>query len=116
MKKLFFLASCMLFSLQLMAQNESAAAPKALDSMLVDIDQSTVRTGIIYERTYQKANLYNYNSKDYSNIAEYSYFRQSLLEMHRASNATKFISLEKLEELLTDSYTDNIVEIGILNT
>ena len=67
MKKLFFLASCMLFSLQFMAQHESAAAPKALDSMLVNIDQSSVRTGIIYERTYQKANLYNYNSKDYSN-------------------------------------------------
>lgn len=117
MKKLFFLASCcILFSLQLVAQDESAAAPKALDSMLVDIDQSSVRTGIIYERTYQKANLYNYNSKDYSHTAEYSYFRQSLLEMHRASNATKFISLEQLEELLHDSYADNIVEIGILNT
>ncbi|WP_026977453.1 T9SS type A sorting domain-containing protein [Flavobacterium tegetincola] len=36
--------------------------------------------------------------------------------MHRASNATKFISLEKLEELLIDSYADNIVEVGILNT
>lgn len=34
--------------------------------------------------------------------------------MHRASNATKFISLDQLEELLTDSYADNIVEIGIL--
>lgn len=52
MKKLFFLASCcILFSLQLVAQDESAAAPKALHSMLVDIDQSSVRTGIIYERT-----------------------------------------------------------------
>jgi hypothetical protein len=99
-----------------MAQDESASAPKALDSMLVNIDQSSVKTGIIYERTYQKANLYNYNSKDYSHTAEYSFFRQSLLEMHRASNATKFISLEQLEELLHYSYADNIVEIGILNT
>ena len=92
------------------------AQTSPLDRQLQNVNQSTVTSGIIYDRTYQKANLYNYNSKDYSHTAEYSYFRQSLLEMHRASNATKFISLEKLEELLTDSYTDNIVEIGILNT
>ncbi|WP_157504957.1 hypothetical protein [Flavobacterium tegetincola] len=73
MKKLFFLFSCMLIPFYIQAQYDSAAAPKALDSMLVNIDQSTVRTGIIYERTYQKANLYNYNSKDYSHTAEYSY-------------------------------------------
>lgn len=64
MKKLFFLFSCMFLSVYIQAQDDSAAALKALDSMLVNIDQSTVRTGIIYERTYQKANLYNYNSKE----------------------------------------------------
>ncbi|WP_157504963.1 hypothetical protein [Flavobacterium tegetincola] len=52
MKKLFFLFSCMLIPFYIQAQYDSAAAPKALDSMLVNIDQSTVRTGIIYERTY----------------------------------------------------------------
>jgi hypothetical protein len=54
----------MFLSVYIQAQDDSAAALKALDSMLVNIDQSTVRTGIIYERTYQKANLYNYNSKE----------------------------------------------------
>ncbi len=69
MKKIIFLTICLLISFYIRAQDESASALKALDSMLVDIDQSSVRTGIIYERTYQKANLYNYNSKDYSNTA-----------------------------------------------
>ncbi len=116
MKKLFFLATCMLISFYIQAQDESAAALKALDSMLVNIDQTSVKTGIIYERTLQKANLYNYNRENYSNTAEYSFFRQSLLEMHRASNAKKFISLDSLEIKLSKSYEENIVEIGILNT
>jgi hypothetical protein len=115
MKKLFFLATCMLFSFYIQAQDDSAAALKALDSLLVDIDQSSVTTGIIYERTLQKANLYNYNREEKFNTAEYSYFRQSLLEMHRASNAKKFISLDSLEIKLESAYKNNIVEMGILN-
>jgi hypothetical protein len=52
MKKLFFLATCMLFSFYIQAQDDSAAALKALDSLLIDVDQSSVKTGIIYKRTH----------------------------------------------------------------
>lgn len=117
MKNLFFLALCMLFSLHNKAQDDGAAAPKLLDSLLVDIDKSLVTSGIIYERTTPFANLYNFNSKDTWNTADYSYFRQSLLEMYRASNAQKFISLDSLTVSLKNTYlNDNVVNVGILNT
>ncbi|MCF6128488.1 T9SS type A sorting domain-containing protein [Flavobacterium sp. AS60] len=116
MKKLFFLAMFMLISLSINAQNEEAAQPKALDSLLTNIDKSLVTSEIIYERTLQLADLYNYNSEGYANTANFDYFRQSLLEMYRASNAKKFISLDELDSKISNSTDDNIVSIGILNT
>lgn len=61
MKKIIFLTICLLISFYIRAQDESASALKALDSMLVDIDQSSVRTGIIYERSTPLADLCVYN-------------------------------------------------------
>lgn len=61
MKKLFFIFTCMLLSIYIQAQDDSAAAPKALDSMLVNIDQSTVTSGIIYDRSTPLADLGVYN-------------------------------------------------------
>ena len=116
MKKLFFLAAFMHISICINAQNDDAAQPKALDSLLVNIDQSLVTSGIIYERTVQLANLYNFNTKGYANTANFDYFRQCLLEMYRASNGKKFISLDDLEGKINNSPTDNTVTIGILNT
>lgn len=117
MKNLFFLALCMLFSLHTKAQDDGATAPKLLDSLLVDIDKSLITSDIIYERTTPFANLYNFNSKDTCNTADYSYFRQSLLEMYRASNGQKFISLDSLTVSLKNGLlTNNVVDVGILNT
>ena len=116
MKKLFFLAAFMLISTCINAQNDDADQPKALDSLLVNIDQSLVTSGIIYERTVQLANLYNFNAKDYASTANFNYFRQCLLEMYRASNAKRFISLDELESKVSNSAEDNTVTIGILNT
>ncbi|MFN3968660.1 T9SS type A sorting domain-containing protein [Flavobacterium sp.] len=117
MKKLFFLALCMTLSFHTKAQDDDAAAPKQLDSLLVDIDKSLVTSGIIYERTTPFADLYNFNSKDSSNTADYSYFRQSMLEMYRASNGQKFISLDSLTVNLKNGLlTNNVVDVGILNT
>lgn len=117
MKKLFFLALCMILSFHTKAQDDGATAPKQLDSLLVDIDKSLVTSGIIYERTTPFAGLYNFNSKDTCNTADYSYFRQSMLEMYRASNAKKFISLDSLTVSLKNGLlTNNVVDVGILNT
>jgi hypothetical protein len=116
MKNLFFLALFMLISTGINAQDDDADVPKALDSLLNNIDQSLVTSGIIYERTLQLADLYNFNTKGYANTANYHYFRQCLLEMYRASNGKKFISLDTLENRINDSDNENMVSIGILNT
>src|SRR5690606_24356670 len=48
--------------------------------------------------------------------ADFSYFKQALSEMHRASNNTKFISLEAFEDRVKDTLTSNEVNLAILNT
>jgi hypothetical protein len=120
MKKLLFLAFFMCFYAHTNAQDnngsEDARLPKALDSLLIDIDKSTVTSGIIYERTLQLANLYNFNKVDSLNTANYGYYKQSLLELHRASNATRFISVDSLKSNLNKNAILNVVNIGILNT
>lgn len=57
-----------------------------LDDALININQSSVDSGIIYERTMQLANLYNFNREEGFNIAYYKYFRQALLEIYNTSN------------------------------
>jgi hypothetical protein len=64
------------------AQNQE----KTLDDALVNVNQTTITSGIIYERTMQLADLYNFNREENFNTADYQYFRQALLEMHNASN------------------------------
>ena len=102
MKK-FFITGFAMITFNLSAQiinplalqmSSSIQATNPLDSQLITVDQSAVTSGIIYERTLPLADLYNFNRTDSSNIADFSYFRQSLLEMHRASNAQKFISVK----------------------
>jgi hypothetical protein len=88
---------------------------KTLDSLLVNIDQSSVTSGIIYERTSAFANLYNFNYKEGFDTADYRYFRQALLEMRNASNDSLFIPFEELEaQTLPDSLV--IVPVAILDT
>lgn len=81
----------MLLSLyQLSAQN--VISP--LDDALQPVDQTSVTSGIIYERVTQFANLYNYNKQENFNTATFAYFQQALSEMHRASNKYLTIFME----------------------
>lgn len=86
-----------------------------LDDALENVNQSTVTSGIIYERTLQVANLYNFNREQGFDTANYEYFSQALLEMHRASNEELFIPIKTLRYQL-ENESDNIVPLGILNT
>lgn len=87
-----------------------------LDSMLVNVNKSSVTSGIIYERVTQFANLYNFNKADYSNSSDYKYFRQALNELHNASNHTRLINLQELENRIANTIQDNEVNIAILNS
>lgn len=109
MKFFYLLVAFMLFSKTTMSQTK-------LDTMLVNVNKSSVTSGIIYERVAQFANLYNFNKPSFSNTSDYKYFRQALNELHNASNQTRLIDLQELENRISNTTQDNQVNIAILNS
>ena len=85
-----------------------------LDAMLTNVNQSSVTSGIIYERVMPFANLYNYNQA--FDTATLGYFEQALSELYRASNQQKFMPHTSLRLLYTDINQNSVVDIGIMNT
>lgn len=119
MKKILFMASVILFFNSLTAQNAPNPDYSELDKLLGKIDTTKITTGILYERTLQLANLYNFNLSDSLNTADYNYFKQALLELYNASKTKKFIHPNKVEEILatkTESLQKNTVIFGMINT
>ena len=115
MKK-FLILTGLLLCIKLFSQTITETETASLDEMLSNINQSSVTSGIIYERTAQFANLYNFNSASDYRTANYKMFIQALTEMYNASNKSKFISYDSLKELLKSTSQDNVVDLGILNT
>lgn len=111
MKKTFIIFSMLCFA-NIFAQTSP------LDLQLVNINQSTVTSDIIYERVSRFANLYSYNQNGSShNTASYQFFEQALSELYRASNKTKLISHTELRNRITAELNiPNVVNIGIINT
>jgi hypothetical protein len=72
---------------------------KTLDQALINIDQSSVTSGVIYERALQLSNLYNFNREEGFNTANYRFFKQALQEMYVASNK-KFRKLNKFDTII----------------
>jgi hypothetical protein len=93
------------------AQNQE----KTLDDALVTVNQASVTSGIIYERVVQFANLYNFNREADFDTADYTYFKQALSEMHRASNEVLFVNRSEFDDLIHQE-TNQVVPLGILNT
>jgi hypothetical protein len=61
MKNLFYIALALLYSFSSQAQTTPAGENISLDQQLSAINQSTVTSGLIYERAVQIANWYNFN-------------------------------------------------------
>lgn len=81
-----------------------------LDRQLQNINQSTVTSGIIYDRSTPLADLcvYNMPADEPHNTADFRFFKQALFELHKASNYGKLISLEQIvKELVKKSMTSN---------
>ena len=89
-----------------------------LDRQLQNINQSTVTSGIIYDRSTPLADLCVYNMPDEKphNTADFRFFKQALFELHKASNYGKLVSLEQLQEKVSIYNEMNVVPIGIINT
>ena len=91
----------------------------ALDTKLAKVDQSSLTSGIIYERSNRFTNLYEYNQvKDKPhNTANFRFFEQALSELYIASNQKRLTSPENLKKIIKkDTDLTNIVNIGIINT
>ncbi len=116
MKNLFYIALTFVFTIIANAQTTPAGENISLDQQLSAINQSTVTSGLIYERAVPIANLYNFNQSVQFNTANYPYFKQALLEMYKASNGTKFITVEDLKNLVAATEAPNEVDVALLNT
>src|SRR3954447_10770384 len=109
MKKIAFITFALFHFVYSYGQEDSS-----LDQMLVNVDKSSVTSGIIYERVAAFANLYKYNS--IHDTADVFYFEQAESELYRASNQTRFISNAALRRRYASKAEMNVVDIGILNS
>ena len=98
MKKIRYFFFALLFCI--IAKAQTSPQPNTLDTQLSNVTQTSVTSGIIYERTLQLANLYNFNKSSTFNTANYDYFKQALLELNKASNNAKFITVNALKIVL----------------
>lgn len=117
--KCFLYKALLLFESLLISNlsySQTTNTTASLDEMLSNINQSGVTSGIIYERTVQFADLYNFNKAADYKTANSKIFVQALAELYNASNKTEFISNDAFKNLIKTTYQDNVVDIGIINT
>ncbi|MAP53911.1 T9SS type A sorting domain-containing protein [Altibacter sp.] len=110
MRKLSFLLVFLPILTFIQAQNP---LPTKIDSMLVEIDQSTFTSGVLYDRTVGWSNLTSFNDED--KLATVDLFEQALSDMYKASNEQKFVSHHALRANYTSDTIHDIVDVGILN-
>ena len=77
MKKAFFFNIALLCTVLTFAQTVPAGENISLDQQLSQVNQSTIISGIIYERVLQIANLYNFNKSNTFNMATKFYIHAS---------------------------------------
>lgn len=116
MKKFYYFLLASTLCLETGAQTIPAGENISLDQQLSNINQTSVTSGIIYERVIQIANIYNFNATPTFNTANFNYFQQALDEMNRASNGTKFTTLNNFRNLIATTTVENQVDLSILNT
>ncbi|HPF10888.1 MAG TPA: hypothetical protein PKW08_02160 [Flavobacteriaceae bacterium] len=84
-----------------------------VDSLLVNVDMSSLSTGMLYDRTMELGHLDHFN--DSINMANTGYFEQALLELRKASLDQKLTDYKELRTFYTPDSLMNVVDIGILN-
>ncbi|MBC7650413.1 MAG: hypothetical protein H7101_01545 [Deinococcales bacterium] len=90
------------------------AQTNTLDAMLTNVNQSSVTSGIIYERAMPFANLYNFNAT--YDTATLGYFEQAFSELYKASNQLHLMPYTNLRQLYTAANQANVIDIGVINT
>jgi len=77
MKKFYYFLLASTLCLEAGAQTIPAGENISLDQQLSNINQTSVTSGIIYERVIQIANIYNFNATPTFNTANFNYFQQA---------------------------------------
>lgn len=116
MKKLLLL--CMLFvsGFGFSQVNLEKSSQINVDDMIKNLDKSDFTSGILLDRSMNFSNIDHFNSEENKNPADFSYFKQALLDLYNASNKSKFISSKELKQELRENKTSsNIVNIGIIS-
>lgn len=116
MKKFYYFLLASILCVEANSQTIPAGESITLDQQLSNINQTSVTSGIIYERVMQIANIYNFNRTANFNTANFNFYKQALDEMNRASNATKFVTLDNFKNLISATTIPNQVDLSILNT
>lgn len=85
-----------------------------VDNLIKSLDKKSFNSGILYDRVFSIAKLNSFNNTN--NISSLRHFEQSLSELYRASNKSKFISVSDFRKKYTSIVIKNSVDIGIINT
>ena len=96
MKKITILCLMLLYA-QVSAQVLSLSETSTLDDKLINIDKSSVTSGILYQRSPAFTTLYDFNKTSEFNNANSAFFEQSLTDLYYGS---KHVSLQtKLDKI-----------------
>lgn len=97
-------------TLQSFAQTDASLSvtdtPPNWPFMLSSLNSSQITSGILYDKSNGFTNLYNYNL-DGNNLSGKKHFFDALNELHRASDMTKLISVDELQNRIATT-TSNI--------
>lgn len=83
--------------------------------MLSTIGTTQITSGVLYDKVTSFSNFLTYNRTD-NNVSSYEHFNQALSELYRASDYTRFISVQELKNRTAGSTDNNVVDVGIINT
>ncbi len=84
-----------------------------IDSMLINIDKTSLINNILYERSNTVAKLQQYN--DSTNVSNVKYFEQALTDLYLASNKQLFMPSNIFKDFYSDISQKNQVDIGVIN-
>jgi len=110
MRKFLFLCIFLPFFMNLHAQELDGIT---VDSLLVNIDQTSLTTHVLYDRVMPLAQLSIFN--DSINIANTPFYEQAINELYNASEHLKFASYQDVRNLYSPDSLQNVVDLAIIN-
>jgi Putative serine esterase (DUF676) len=117
--KNFFISLIVCFGLvQIQAQNNATAQVTVetanWPATLANLNTAQITSGVLIDKVSDFSNLMNFNVGT-TNLSDATHFKQALSELYRASDNSRFISTEELQNR-SAAATPNTIDVGIINT